>query len=144
PHYTPALMQAGPRTSFLDVIGWAAFLAASWTWCIGMFLPVLLVRDFGPKSFAIFAVPNVLGAALMGAVLQRKGASESVVRHHGVACWAFSFITLAFQTFFVCWLIFSLDAAIPRWLLVPMLFVIPFLMRAERPTALTRLISILV
>jgi hypothetical protein len=137
-------MQAAPRTSFLDVIGWAAFLAASWTWCIGMFLPVLLVRDFGPKSFAIFAVPNVMGAALMGAVLHRSGASESVVRHHGVACWAFSFITVAFQAFFVCWLIFGLDAAVPRWVLVPMLFVIPFLMRAEKPSPLTRLISILV
>src|SRR5690348_12492685 len=94
--YTPALMQAGPRTSFLDVIGWAAVLAASWTWCIGMFLPVLLVRDFGPRSFVIFAVPNVLGAAIMGAALQRPGASESLVRRHGLASWGFSFVTVAF------------------------------------------------
>ena len=38
-------------------------------------------------------------------------------RRHGPACWAFSFITLAFQTFFACWLIFGLDAAVPRWTL---------------------------
>jgi hypothetical protein len=137
-------MQAGHRTSFLDVIGWAAFLAASWTWCIGMFLPVLLVRDLGPKSFAIFAVPNVLGAVLMGAVLQREGTSESIVRNHGPACWAFSFVTLAFQAFFVCWLIFGLDPSVPRWVLVPMLLVIPFLIRAEKPSPITRLVSVVV
>ena len=30
-----------------------------------MFLPVLLVRDFGPWSWVLFAVPNVAGAAAL-------------------------------------------------------------------------------
>src|SRR5438477_10681451 len=98
-----------PPSSFSSSLAWAAYLAASWTWCIGMFLPVLLVRDFGPLSFAVFAVPNVIGAALMGALLQREGASERIVRGHAPACWLFSFVTLAFQVFFLCWMILGLE-----------------------------------
>ena len=49
-----ARREAGP-------IGWAAFLASSWTWCIGMFLPVLMIRDYGGWGWAVFALPNILG-----------------------------------------------------------------------------------
>ena len=38
-------MSDAPRSTFLNTIGWGAYLACSWTWCIGMFLPVLLIRD---------------------------------------------------------------------------------------------------
>ena len=44
---------------------WALFLGVSWTWVIGMFLPVLLVRDYGMLGWIVFAVPNVVGAAAM-------------------------------------------------------------------------------
>lgn len=85
-----------------SVLAWAGYLAASWTWCIGMFLPALLVRDFGLWSFVVFAAPNVLGAAAMGWVL-RPGASERVVAVHGAALVTFSAVTVAFQAFFAVW-----------------------------------------
>jgi hypothetical protein len=133
-----------PKTGLQDIVGWGAFLACSWTWCIGMYLPVLLIRDFGPLSFAAFAVPNVLGAVLMGALLERPGASEELVRRHGKACWAFSFVTLAFQVFFLCWLILGLDGDVSRWVLAPMFVVILFVGRGDRASAWTRFVSILV
>jgi hypothetical protein len=89
------------RTGWLTTLGWAAYLACSWTWCIGMFLPVLLVRDYGVWGFVAFAVPNVVGAAAMGWL--RPGVSEGIVREHGSAVLAFSIVTIAFQMFFLCW-----------------------------------------
>lgn len=89
-------------------MGWGAFLAMSWTWCIGMYLPVLLVRDFGFWGWVAFAVPNVLGAAAMGRVLARPGASEGVVRRHGPACVAFSVVTILFHALFVAWVVSGL------------------------------------
>lgn len=86
---------------------WAAYLACSWTWCLGMFFPVLLGRDYGWASFAMFAAPNVIGAAAMGWVLSRPGSSEAFVARHRIACEAFSAVTRAFQVFFVLWLLFS-------------------------------------
>jgi len=72
-----------------------------------MFLPVLLVRDYGIWGFAVFAVPNVLGAAGMGWVLRSREASVRLVdRHAGAAVW-FSAVTIVFQAFFlgfVAWL----------------------------------------
>lgn len=65
-----------------------------------MFLPVLLVRDYGPWGFVVFAVPNVIGAAAMGWVLTRRS-SQAAVAAHRHACAAFSIVTIAFQiTFF--------------------------------------------
>lgn len=82
------------------VIPWAAYLATSWTWCIGMFLPVLLVRDIGLLGFCIFALPNLAGAAAMGWVLRRPGTSEAAVARHAPAMRAFSYATISFQAFF--------------------------------------------
>lgn len=87
------------------VLTWGTYLACSWTWCIGMFLPVLLMRDYGGVAFAVFAVPNVIGAGAMGWVLSRPGASEAFVSRHRVACEAFSAVTRAFQAFFFFWLL---------------------------------------
>lgn len=98
-----------PRPAAM-VLLWAAYLAASWTWCIGMFLPVLLARDYGPWSFAVFAAPNVVGAAIMGWALARRGDSERFVRAHAGMCLVFSIITIAFQAFFLAWLV---GAAVP-------------------------------
>ena len=83
---------------------WAVYLGISWTWCIGMFLPVLLVRDYGPWAWVVFAVPNVIGAAAMGWVLGRPGTSERIVAEHRTACVAFSAVTLAFHAFFLAWM----------------------------------------
>src|SRR3954465_13192934 len=83
---------------------WAVYLGMSWTWCIGMFLPVLLVRDYGLAGWAVFAIPNVVGAAAMGWVLARPGARERVLAEHRTACVAFSAVTLAFHAYFLTWL----------------------------------------
>jgi hypothetical protein len=68
-----------------------------------MFLPVLLVRDYGIWGLVVFGVPNVVGAGAMGWVL-KNGASERIVERHRGACVAFSLITIAFQRFFLAWL----------------------------------------
>jgi len=94
-------------------IVWGAYLACSWTWCIGMFLPALLMRDFGWLGFIVFAVPNVIGAAAMGWVLRSRTESEDFVRKHTKAIWWFSAITLAFHVFWVLWVFQFLRAALP-------------------------------
>ena len=82
---------------------WGAYLACSWTWCIGMFLPALLLRDLGWAGFLIFATPNVLGAAAMGWVLKSRGDSTRLVENHPTAVWLFSAVTLAFHLFWILW-----------------------------------------
>lgn len=96
----------GTPQSLATTFGWAAYLACSWTWCIGMFLPVLLVRDFGIWGFVVFAVPNVVGAGAMGWVL-RNGAAERIAEAHPLAVRAFSEVTWLFHLFFFCWLVSS-------------------------------------
>jgi hypothetical protein len=88
------VIQPGP-------IGWAAFLACSWTWCIGMFLPVLFLRDYGGWGWLLFAFPNVVGAAAMGWMLRDPDASRTLQQAHVSACRAFSLVTLAFHAFFI-------------------------------------------
>jgi len=90
---------AGPRTA----IAWSAFLGVSWTWCIGMFLPVLLVRDFGVAGFFVFAIPNIVGAAIMGRTLPSAQSSRQFVDRHRTACAAFSAVTILFHLFFLAW-----------------------------------------
>lgn len=92
------------RLSFWNTLGWGAYLACSWTWCIGMFLPVLLIRDFGWWSFPVFAIPNCLGAAAMGWVLRRHGSSMQLQAAHASMVRAFSWVTVLFQAFFLFWL----------------------------------------
>ncbi|MBX3363418.1 MAG: hypothetical protein KF866_01525 [Phycisphaeraceae bacterium] len=91
--------------SISAVVRQGAFLACSWTWCIGMFLPVLLTLDYGLAAFWVFAVPNVVGAAAMGWILARQGASEAFITRHRIACEAFSAVTRAFHAFFVFWVL---------------------------------------
>jgi len=83
---------------------WGAYLACSWTWCIGMFLPALLLRDMGWGGFLIFAIPNVLGAAAMGWILKSRIDSVHFVEKHPAAIWWFSATTLAFHFFWILWL----------------------------------------
>ena len=83
-------------------LGWAVFVGMSWTWCIGMFLPVLLVHDYGVWAWLVFAVPNVVGAAAMAWTIS-AGRSRLMVEAHRPAMIAFSTITVAFQLFFAVW-----------------------------------------
>lgn len=98
-----------------SIISWGAFLACSWTWCIGMWLPVILLRDFGIWSFAAFAIPNVIGAAAMGVVLQRRGLSEWITTEHRFAARAFSAVTIVFQLFFMLWFLGGDSARKGTW-----------------------------
>lgn len=99
-----------PRCAFR----WAFFLGSSWTWCIGMFLPGLLMRDFGPGAFLVFALPNIIGAAAMGFVLRSRGSSESFIARHQLAAVVFSLATIAFHLFFASWF---LNLLLPTWAL---------------------------
>jgi hypothetical protein len=92
-----------PPASTRNPILWGAYLACSWTWCIGMFLPALLLRDMGWAGFAIFAIPNVIGAAAMGWILPARADSVRFVENHPTAVWWFSALTLAFHLFWVLW-----------------------------------------
>ena len=84
---------------------WGAYLACSWTWCIGMFLPAVLLRDMGWAGFLIFAIPNVIGAAAMGWFIKTRIDSVRFVESHPVAVWWFSAITLAFHVFWMLWIL---------------------------------------
>ncbi|MEM9346398.1 MAG: hypothetical protein AAGB26_07260 [Planctomycetota bacterium] len=99
----------------LAAVLWGAFLGCSWTWVIGMVLPALLLRDYGLYGWFVFAVPNVLGAALMGLVLYRPQWSVNIVRKHRLACQNFTAITIAYHLFVVTWLFGKLFgiAAVP-------------------------------
>jgi hypothetical protein len=88
----------------LLTLSWAVYLGCSWTWCIGMFLPVILVSEFGNIAWFVFAIPNVIGAGAMGWILARPGSSEKIVAEHREACVAFSAVTFAFHLFFLYWL----------------------------------------
>jgi hypothetical protein len=93
------------QISNLKSIAWALFLGSSWTWCIGMFLPVIFIRHLGIWGWIVFAVPNVIGAAAMGWVLSEPGKSERIVHDHAAACSAFSAVTIAFHVFFLLWFV---------------------------------------
>lgn len=78
-----------------------------------MYLPVLMIRDFGDAGWLVFALPNILGAAALGWVLHRPGAAANLARQHWRAACSFSIITVLFHAFFVGWVIRALigDAA---------------------------------
>ncbi len=99
----------GQSVRWNAVLGWAVYLAVSWTWCIGMFLPILLLRDFGWPGYLTFAIPNVVGAAAMGWVVLSPEASHRFVARHRLACVAFSAITVAFHLAFVMLVIHPLE-----------------------------------
>lgn len=83
----------------------ACFLAASWTWVIGMFLPVLLTDRFGVAGWAVFALSNVFGAASVGIVLAKPHAALRFAREHATAIGLFSLVTLAFHAYAVGWIL---------------------------------------
>lgn len=82
-----------------------AYLACSWTWCIGMFFPILLMMDFGWPAFFVFAVPNIIGVMLFGWVMRREGAAAALTERHSRAAAMFSLVTLAFHAFFIAWVV---------------------------------------
>jgi len=78
-------------------------LATSWTWCIGMFAPIVIGSLMGWPGIVAFAVPNVLGCALFG-YLRSADDSRRETREHASAMAFFSAATVAYQVFFAGWL----------------------------------------
>ncbi len=85
----------------LNILGRALFLACSWTWCIGMFLPVFLIGDFGVWGWVAFAIPNVFGAMAVGLIVKTPERSRAIVERHANAMFVFSIITIAFHLYFL-------------------------------------------
>ena len=85
-----------------SVVGWGLYCASSWTWSIGIFLPILMLTLWGWNGYWVFAIPNVLGCAAFGYVLNRRR-SRAMVNAHAPAMRWFSFATVVYQVFFIAW-----------------------------------------
>jgi len=118
------------------ILSWAAYLGGSWTWCIGMWLPVILLRDLGPWSFVIFALPNCIGAAAMGSILPTPSISVRAVQEHAVACRGFSIVTYLFQSYFLAALAWGAEFSPLRLGVALAAFLVPTLIG---PAVATRL-----
>ena len=101
-----------PRHGVGAALLWACFLGCSWTWVIGMFLPIMLLRDYGLWGWVAFAVPNVIGSAAMGTVLRTPAASWNIVQKHPTAMRWFAAVTIAYHLYVVFWLFGLLWAAL--------------------------------
>ncbi|MCH8823528.1 MAG: hypothetical protein IH984_08485 [Planctomycetes bacterium] len=99
----------------LSTIGWGLFCACSWTWCIGMFLPIIFLRQFGWWGFIVFAVPNVLGCAAFGYFVNKK-TSEDITRKHITAMRWFSYIVIAYHMFFIPFLVETAKLPLPNFI----------------------------
>ena len=101
-----------PRTqvgaSAARTLGWGLYCASSWTWCIGMFLPIIMLRRFGWPGFLVFAIPNVIGLIAFGYLFDVEKA-RTALRRHRMAMRLFSLATASFQLFFVTWMALRLD-----------------------------------
>ncbi len=94
----------------------AAFLACSWTWCVGMWLPVYLISDFGAWGWIAFAVPNVIGAAAVGFVHRTRGAVDAFTARGIEPMRWFSVVTILFHLGFLGWMVREhLPPPAPEW-----------------------------
>jgi hypothetical protein len=89
---------------FLRDLGWGLFCASSWTWCIGTFLPFLMLRLHGWPGFWLFLVPNVLGCTLFGWWFTPASSRAFCARHQRLVA-AFSAVTAAYQVAFLAWML---------------------------------------
>ena len=83
---------------------WGLFCACSWTWCIGMYLPRILLDRYGWAGFVAFLIPNVLGCAALGYVLRTPDRARAIIERHRPWALAFSFVTVAYHAFFAVFL----------------------------------------
>lgn len=82
----------------------AFYLACSWLWCLGGFFPLILARDYGWPAIAAFTIFNVGGAIAMGFYFKTKQRQREFETAHKPAIAAFSYVTIAYQLFFLSWL----------------------------------------
>ncbi len=69
-----------------------------------MFLPIVLLRDFGIWGFIAFAVPNVIGAASVGWVIRTQNSAKNLLQKHALAIGLFSAVTIAFHVYWLAWI----------------------------------------
>lgn len=98
------------------------YLACSWLWCLGGFFPLILGRDYGWPALAAFTVFNVGGAISMGFYFKQRAQQQTFESNHKPAIAIFSYVTIAYQLFFVAWL----GAVIGQPMLLPAVLVIAF------------------
>lgn len=91
--------------AYLLRVGWPMFMASSWTWGIGMYLPVLLHDLYGWGGVAAFAVPNLIGIAFLGHIMRRRERSSAMIAGHRFAMSCFSLITVWFHVYFLTWVL---------------------------------------
>ncbi len=91
-----------PLNRIGTIFGWGLYGASSWTWCIGMFLPTILLARFGWAGFWAFLIPNVLGCAGFGYLFDATSSRRFATRHAVAIRW-FSLATISFQVFFIGW-----------------------------------------
>lgn len=77
-----------------------------------MFLPILLLRDYGVGGWIAFAVPNIVGAGAMGWVLRTPEQAWNLTLRHQAAMRWFSVVTIAFHLYVVFWLFDSIWPAL--------------------------------
>lgn len=83
-----------------------------------MFLPVILQKDFGNGAWLFFIIANVMGATAFAFFITSRDKSRHFVEQHKAACVLFSVITIAFQLFFVGWVISFLSNNDVVWVLL--------------------------
>ena len=77
------------QTGSSSVIPWGIYCASSWTWCIGMYLPIIMLRLFGWPGFLVFAIPNLVGLVGFGYLCSAER-SRWILREHRHAVRLFS------------------------------------------------------
>lgn len=92
--------EADPK-SFSTLFAWAVYLACSWTWCIGMYLPVVLMDHYGIPAVLAFAIPNIAGVVLFAFGVKTVAASRALTAGHAPAMLWFSLTTIAFHVYFL-------------------------------------------
>ena len=98
----------------------AAYLACSWLWCLGGFFPLILGRDYGWPALAAFTIFNIGGAIYMGFYFKKPEQQRQFENSHKPAIALFSYVTLAYQLFFVAWL----GLVIEQLLLLPLVLTV--------------------
>lgn len=82
-----------------------------------MYLPVIMLNRFGWPGFIAFAIPNVLGCSAMAFIVQDSQRSERLRAQHRLMMTLFSLVTVAYQVFFVAWLMeLAPSVSLPWWM----------------------------
>ena len=85
----------------IQTAGWGLYLTCSWTWCIGLFLPIVLLHRYGWPGLLLFAVPNLIGCVAFGYVVATPDRSRRMVERYRGAMKVFVAVTISFHALFL-------------------------------------------